>query len=449
MHEGEAKLGQARRALEAGEGGGGLALARSGLKEAKEAFVRAKKSEEFKAAVLRLEGDLAIAEEQEKRRHEAIQAAAARVREAEEAYQAAALALGAGGDEEEIAGLLARARAALALLADAPGGFSIEGLQANLDEAEGQLAGVRAARAGGALLLAAREALALEDVDAVARGLEAARAALQGGQEPAARQGLAACEALDGELAAVRGRLAFERRAARDAAAGEAALEEAGAAWRTQRDAERAAGLVGEAAVLFRAARQLGRVEAADALGAAIRAEQEEERQARARAEARAREQRMAADDMVARARMLVGGAMLGDARAALARAREAYALAVPPESAAWAEVTAEWDEVASLLSVAEEERRRTQAAEQAEREKAQRRGHVCLAEARGVLAAGGNDFDAARGYCKEAGECFRRAREPQMEEEVLALIEAISAREDEVCGCVGVWVCGCVGVCV
>ena len=39
MHEGEAKLGQARRALEAGEGGGGLALARSSLKGAKEASV--------------------------------------------------------------------------------------------------------------------------------------------------------------------------------------------------------------------------------------------------------------------------------------------------------------------------------------------------------------------------------------------------------------------------
>ena len=87
--------------------------------------------------------------------------------------------------------------------------------------------------------------------------------------------------------------------------------------------------------------------------------------------------------------------------------------------------------EVEGYLNFAEEEKRRRDAERAAARKLFKDQGDMSLAKARAVLDSGRNAFDEARQFAKEAGSSFREAAMPEMEDEVLALIQNIADRED------------------
>jgi len=219
----------------------------------------------------------------------------------------------------------------------------------------------------------------------------------------------------------------LERQAVIDENAGDEALEEARIIWEDARDAERAAALFAKASELYKKAGNFEKEDAVIQAEARFREEEEEERAQKERKAAYEAEQLLEAEGMVARARMLVEGEMLEDARQLLKRAADAYRLAGLGEPA---EV---FREVEGYLSFAEQERARREAECAARRNEFRKLGDEYLENARAVLSSGSNDFDEARGYAKEAGGAYREAGLVEMEEQVLETIQLISDREDVV----------------
>ena len=152
--------------------------------------------------------------------------------------------------------------------------------------------------------------------------------------------------------------------------------------------------------------------------------QKEEAKEKEKEAEAK-REQRIAADGMVERARMLAESLKLDAAKNLLAKAADAYLLAGLERPAPI------WSQVEAFVMAAEEEGRSNAEAE-AERAAAEQRGHAYLAKVREMLHGQSKDFDALRGYCEEAGTAFRQAALPAMEDEVLEILGLVSEREDE-----------------
>jgi len=414
--EGHAKL---REALHLLEGGSGVLEAKKALRLAKEALWRAKDKSLCKEVEL-VEAAVAAAEEHEQELLEEMQRATGLVHRAIEQ-------MGAGGDVDQVQRLLQSAREALAALGREASGHNIKHLQAHLDAAEEQLMAVRVARLGDEYLRKAQDALDVSDLEAAQRAIDAASAAFAkcGAEHPQAVEGLSACRTMQGQLHRVERRLESEKQAAMDEAAGDQALEEAQIIWEDARDAERAAHLFERASMLYKKALNYEKEERVIQAEAKFRAEAEEERRQKEWEDARRAEQLLEAEELVSRARILVESEMLQDARRLLARAEEAYMLA------GLGEPTEQLLEVEGYLNFAEEEKRRRDAERAAARKLFKDQGDMSLAKARAVLDSGRNAFDEARQFAKEAGSSFREAAMPEMEDEVLALIQNIADRED------------------
>ena len=193
------------------------------------------------------------------------------------------------------------------------------------------------------------------------------------------------------------------------------------------RDAQRAAALFTKASEFYKKSGNFNKEDAVIQAEARFREEEEEERRVKEREEAFRAEQLLEADGMVARAKMLVEGEMLEDARQLLARAADAYRLSGLGEPAE------AFLEVEGFLNFAEQERAHKEEEAKARREHFRRQGDAHLSKAREVLDSGSNDFDQARGYAKEAGGLYREGGWVKMEQQVLDTIQLISDREDVV----------------
>ena len=103
--------------------------------------------------------------------------------------------------------------------------------------------------------------------------------------------------------------------AAADEAAGDEALQEAQILWEDARDAQRAASLLAKASGLFKKALNFEKEDLVIQAEAKFRAEAEELRLQKEREETYRAEQLLEAEEMVARARVLVEGRLFDDAR--------------------------------------------------------------------------------------------------------------------------------------
>jgi hypothetical protein len=180
------------------------------------------------------------------------------LRDADAACRAARQEIGAGG-VEQAERLLAAARAALAQVTVAPTGFVIKDLQMYLDEAEEELASLRVARVGEALVAEARAAFAKQDLEAAACALTKARFTLEARDQQKMHvlgiEALSACDSLQSHLnEAARQRQVAQEEAAQHVLAGDSALREAQRVWREVGDAKAADALFQEASALYRKA---------------------------------------------------------------------------------------------------------------------------------------------------------------------------------------------------